>query len=240
MTAEGNRLINAVEVGAVFLLRQFGPAWIVAVALAAGIALPDMPLLRHTYLSFALVLLLIGWLMLRGEQLQTFGLVTPRWLRYIALGVLLAVVQMAADTVLRQFSTPLIVAWTGANPNLDAEKFAAIKGNLPLLLMTIPAVWAFAAFGEEFLYRGYLMTRLAGIFGGGRVAWVVAIVAQAIAFALAHWYQGPVGMVPIGVGAIIAGIATSAWGRNLWPAIIAHGLTDTLGFTILYLGQPIN
>jgi membrane protease YdiL (CAAX protease family) len=98
----------------------------------------------------------------------------------------------------------------------------------------------FAAFGEEFLYRGYLLTRLAEIFGGGRVAWGLAIIGQAIAFALAHWYQGPVGMFSIGVGAVIAGIAASAWGRNLWPAIVAHGLMDTIGFTMLYLGQPIS
>jgi membrane protease YdiL (CAAX protease family) len=240
MDGNATRIFNLVEVGGVFALRTLGPAWIVATALAAGIALPDMPLLRHTYIAFALVLLLIVWLKVRGEELATFGLIAPRWLRYIGLGVLLAVVEIGFDNVLRQYTTPLIVEWTGANPHLDAETFSAIKGNLPLFLMIIPAVWAFAAFGEEFLYRGYLMTRLADFFGGSRVAWGLAIVGQAVAFGLAHWYQGPVGMVSIGAGAIITGIAVSAWGRNLWPAIVAHGLTDTLGFTLLYLGQPIN
>lgn len=240
MNAEANRIFNVVEVGAVFALRTFGPAWLVAAALAAGVVLPAMPLLRHTYIAFAVVLLLIVWLKLRGEQLATFGLIAPRWLRYIGLGLLLAVVQIAVDNVMRQYTTPLIVEWTGANPNLDAETFASIKGDLPVYLMIIPAVWVFAAFGEEFLYRGYLLNRLADIFGGGRVAWSFAILGQAIAFALAHWYQGPVGMFSIGVGAIISGIAVSAWGRNLWPAIVAHGLMDTIGFTMLYLGQPIS
>jgi membrane protease YdiL (CAAX protease family) len=184
--------------------------------------------------------LLMVWLRLRGAHLATFGLVSPRWLPYIGLGVLLAVIQIAVAGVVRQYTTPLIVEWTGTNPNLNAETFAAIKGDLPLYLIIIPSVWAFAAFGEEFLYRGYLMTRLADIFGGGRAAWGLAILGQAVAFALAHWYQGPVGMVSIGVAAVITGIAASAWGRNLWPAIVAHGLIDTLGFTLLYLGQPIN
>jgi len=84
------------------------------------------------------------------------------------------------------------------------------------------------------------MTRLAQTFGESRTAWGLAIAGQALLFAFAHWYQGPVGMVPIGVGAVVTGIACVAWGRNLWPAIIAHGLVDTLGFTMLYLGKPIS
>jgi hypothetical protein len=240
MTSSAARLFNAFEVGAVFSLRSFGPAWAVAAALAAGFALPAMPLLRYTYISFAIIVLLLVWLKLRGEQLSTFGLVAPRWLRDIGWGVLLTIALIAVTNLVDQLLTPRIVAWTGANPNLAAETFASIKGNLPVFLMIIPAVWAFAAFGEEFLYRGYLMTRLADIFGGGRMAWVLAIAGQALFFALAHWYQGVVGMVSIGIGAVITGIATVAWGRNLWPAIVAHGLTDTLGFTLLYLGRPIS
>ena len=37
-------------------------------------------------------------------------------------------------------------------------------------------------------------------------------------------------------GALIMGAGTLIWGRNLWPAIVAHGLTDTLGFTLIYFG----
>ena len=234
------RLLNFAEMAAAFTLRELGPAWVVAAAVTAGIVLPDMPLLRHTYLAFGIILALIVWLKLRGEELASFGLIAPRWLAYAALGALLTAVLIGVDNVVRQYSTPLIVAWTGANPHLDAETFAAVKGNLALYLMILPCVWLFAAFGEEFFYRGYLLNRLAELMGGTRAAWGFAIVGQAIVFALGHWYQGPVGMVPIGVGAVISGIATTAWGRNLWPAIVAHGLTDTLGFTMLYLGQPIS
>lgn len=240
MTGTAIRALNAVEVAAFFSLRSFGPAWAVAAALAAGIVLPPMPLLRFTYIAFAVVLLLIVWLKLRGEQLATFGLVTPRWLRVIALGVVLTVIQIVVTNLISQFVEPYLVTWFGANPNLAQETFAEIKGNLPLYLMIVPVVWLFAAFGEEFLYRGYLMTRLAEIFGGGRMAWAAANVGQAAMFALAHWYQGLTGMVTIGLVAIVTGIATTAWGRNLWPAIIAHGITNTIGFTMLYLGVPIS
>jgi len=240
-TSPLKRLADLAEVGAVFFAREYFGTWAVALALTAGIVLPDMPLLRHTYLVFVFVLILMLWLKLRRERWSDFGLIAPKkWGRQILFGVLLAVVSIAVDGLVRSVATPLIVAWTGANPHLDEQTFAAVKGNLPLYLMVLPSIWLFAAFGEEFLFRGYLLQRLAQILGGGRAAWTLAVVGQAIAFALAHMYQGPVGMVPIGVGAIVTGAATVVWGRNLWPAMIAHGLIDTLGFTMLYLGIPIS
>ena len=235
------RLAYAFDVAAVFVVSEYFAAWAIALALMAGFTLPSMPLLRHTYLAFVVVLMLMAWVKLRGEKWADFGLIVPRrWGRYLAFGVLLAVVYVVLDGVVRSISTPLIVSWTGADPHLDEKTFAALKGNLPLFLMIVPSIWLFAAFGEEFLFRGYLLTRLAQIFGGSRAAWILAVIGQAIAFGLAHWYQGPVGMFPIAVGAALSGAVSVIWGRNLWPVMIAHGLIDTLGFTLLYLGQPLS
>lgn len=235
------RVLDIAETAIAVVLRGRFAALAKSVALAVGVTLPAMPLLKHTYLSFAFVLLVLLWVKVRGEKWADFGISIPRnWPLYILFGVALAVFDVMFDGVVRSITTPLIVKWTGANPHLDAETFADIKGNLELYLMILPCVWIFAAFGEEAFYRGYLMTRLSQIFGGGRVAWAVAIGGQAVLFALAHSYQGPVGMVPIGIGAAVSGAATLLWKRNLIPAMIAHGLVDTLGFTLLYLGVPIS
>lgn len=241
MTIAVKRAYLVLETAAAFVLNKYGAMLMVAATGAAGLVLPDMPLLRHIYLAFMTIVLLVLWLRWRGESLAQFGLIVPRKiLLTLALGVALALTNIALDSLIRSISTPLIVGLTGANPHLDAETFAMIRGDLPLYLMIIPSVWLFAGFGEEFLFRGYLMTRLAQIFGEGKAAWTFAVIGQAILFALAHWYQGPVGMVPIGIGSVVTGIACVAWGRNLWPAIIAHGLVDTLGFTMLYLGLPLS
>ena len=40
----------------------------------------------------------------------------------------------------------------------------------------------------------------------------------------------------MGEGRAAWGVAMQIFGRNLWPAIIAHGLIDTMGLTLLYLG----
>jgi membrane protease YdiL (CAAX protease family) len=36
---------------------------------------------------------------------------------------------------------------------------------------------------------------------------------------------------------VIFGIAYLANGRNLWAPIIAHGVYDTIGFVLIYLGR---
>jgi len=241
MTNGIERLAKLVEVAVVFALREYIAAWTLALALAAGIVLPDMPLLKHTYLVFAFVLIVLLWVTLRGEKWSDFGLIAPRrWLLYLGLGVALAIADIVVDGIVRSVSTPLIVSWTGADPHLDEKAFTVMKGNLPLFLMILPTIWLFAGFGEEFLFRGYLLTRLAQIFGGSKAAWVLAVIGQAIAFGLAHFYQGPVGMFPVAVGGVLYGTASVVWGRNLWPVMVAHGLVDTLGFTMLYLGIPLS
>jgi membrane protease YdiL (CAAX protease family) len=129
-----------------------------------------------------------------------------------------------------------VASFTGASADTARTFFADLKGNLPLLLLLLPFTWLFAAFGEEVFYRGYLMTRFAQFMGEGTLAWTIALFAQALLFGAAHAYLGPVGMVGAGMLGLINGAATLLWKRNLWPAIIAHGLTDTMGFTLLYLG----
>lgn len=229
----------ALEAGLFFLFNHYAARLAGIAAAGLGVSLPDMPLLRHTYIAFATVVMLMLWLRWRGEGLAKFGLIRPR-LRDLGWGTAFAAFLLVFDNLVRSVTTPLIVTWTGANPHLDTQTFAALRGDLSTFLIVIPSVWLFAALGEEFLFRGYLLTRLAEIMGKGRIAWALAIVGQAAVFGLSHWYQGPVGMVPIGLGAIVTGIAVTAWGRNLWPAIVAHGLIDTLGFTLLYLGKPLS
>jgi len=196
-----------------------------------------LPVIRTAYIGFALTLLVLLWIKLRGERWVDFGLIVPKkWPRYIAYGMLLFIVALAWDIVLKPTIDHVVAQMTGANPHQDEEAFAMVTGNLPLFLFLLPIVWLFAAFGEEVFYRGYLMTRLEDLLGGGRLAVVGAMVAQAVIFALGHWYQGPVGMVGVGIFGVIYGLGARLWGRNLWPSMVAHGLLDTLGFTLLYLG----
>jgi hypothetical protein len=196
-----------------------------------------MPLLHRAYLYFAFTLLALAWMWARGETPSAFGLVPPkRWLRTILQGLAVFAVILAYDIALSPILKSVIGQVTHTDTHLAEQTFAGLKGRFDLFLFLIPPVWIFGAFGEEVLYRGMIMTRLSQLMGETRGAWIGAMIVQALLFGLGHGYQGPAGMADIAVVGLIYGAGTLVWGRNLWPAMIAHGVLDTFGFFMMYAG----
>ena len=122
-------------------------------------------------------------------------------------------------------------------PAQHLEIFARLQGNLGLyLVLLIPVTWGTAAFGEELVCRGFIMRRLGDALGGSGAAEFGALLGQAVLFGLAHGYLGPRGMLNAGALGLLFGCCYQLSGRNLWPLFVAHGLVDTVGITMLYLG----
>lgn len=122
-------------------------------------------------------------------------------------------------------------------PAQRLEAFDQLRGNLPLYLeLLVPITWGSAGFGEELLFRGFLMRRLTDALGGTGRAELAAVVGQAILFAFGHAYLGPRGMLNAGVLGLFGALFYLWNGRNLWPLFIAHGLVDSVGLTVLFLG----
>ncbi len=121
------------------------------------------------------------------------------------------------------------------------HKLGELSGNLPYLLFMIVAIgWGAAAFGEELLFRGFVLNRLQATFGGGSYALALAVLAQALLFALGHIYLGWRGVMNAGTVGLVFGTFYAVSGGSLWPLIIAHGLIDTISMYALYAGiaQP--
>jgi membrane protease YdiL (CAAX protease family) len=230
-------ITRLIEVAVVLAVADYFAAGVEYVFGLVDITLPVMPLLHRTYLFFGFIVLLWLWLRLRGEDFAQFAVTLPeRWLPIIGRGVAIFLVVMTFDIAVRPVLDPLIAHATDTSATLAEQHFASVKGNLGLYLFLLPFGWIFGGFGEEFLYRGFVMTRIAQLLGESRGAWIAAVVLQAIPFGIGHSYQGPVGMFAIFVVATITGAGTLIGKRSLWPAIIAHGLQDSVGFTALYLG----
>ena len=190
-----------------------------------------LPVVETAWLNFLLVLALVLWLRARPAGLENIGLKSPPRVRQLLRWVPAI---MIADVLATGLATPVLISVFGETQQLG--RFSDVPGNLPLLLTILPFVWLLAAFGEEFFFRGFVLTRLAGLFGATRWAWGVAIAIQAAAFGAIHAYQGPVDMILIGIGGLVYGTAFVLLNRNLWPLILAHGINDTIGFVLLYTG----
>lgn len=122
-------------------------------------------------------------------------------------------------------------------PAQRLEAFDQLRGNLALYLeLLVPITWGTAGFGEELIFRGFLMRRLTDAFGGTARAELAAVLGQATLFAFGHAYLGPRGMLNAGALGLLGGLCYLWNGRNLWPLFIAHGLVDSVGLTALFLG----
>lgn len=85
-----------------------------------------------------------------------------------------------------------------------------------------------AGFGEEIVYRGYLLAILAPLFDG---PWTAALVSS-MAFAVLHAYQGPVGLVRSGVLGFLFAAAFLLHG-SLWPVIAVHAGVDLVSGLVM-------
>ena len=122
------------------------------------------------------------------------------------------------------------------NTTQDFSQFEPIRQHMGLLLLMIALSWVLAGFGEEMVYRGYLLTRISEVFGGSRFAVVAGLLLSSGIFAVAHKYQGPSGVLDAGFMGIYYGLVYLGCGRRLLPSVFAHGTNNTIGFIGFYLG----
>jgi membrane protease YdiL (CAAX protease family) len=132
-------------------------------------------------------------------------------------------------------TTPQISEFFGVEP--DYSDLKGIEGNLTLLVVFLGLNWTLAAFGEELCFRGFLMKRLAQIFGEGRWAWVVSLVLSSVLFGWGHTEQGLSGWIQEGFSGLLLGILFLATQRNLAVPIVAHGVSNTVAFVLIYFGR---
>jgi membrane protease YdiL (CAAX protease family) len=174
-------------------------------------------------------------LRLHGKSWGELGLRRPRsWPLTVARAAALA----AALHVVIGLTSTVVSRLTGEAP--DITKADVLRGNLPALLIGLMVVWTSAAFGEELLFRGYLMNEVAGTLGGGAGGWVVGLVVSAVLFGLGHAYQGVTGVIVTAVVGLFFGAAYLAARRQLWVPVLTHGLYDTSAFAIIYMNWDLS
>jgi membrane protease YdiL (CAAX protease family) len=186
-------------------------------------------------LTQTIFLLPLIWIILRlrGERLSEIGFARPDGFgKAIVIG-LLAGVLMELFAV--YITTPMISGFFGVEPNYSELK--DIRGNLTLLFIFLGLSWTLAAFGEEICFRGFLMKRVAQVFGENRVGWIAALLLSSVLFGWGHTEQGVSGWIQEGLSGLILGILFLFANRNLVVPIVAHGVSNTLAFVLIYLGR---
>ena len=170
-----------------------------------------------------LMIWFITWI--KGLGWSDLGFKLPdNWPRTILVGIFIAIVLQSAAL--------LQIKLGGPSP--DISSFDRIKNNPLALLGYLVIAWTTAGFGEEIIWRGFIMTQISRLFGEGKIGWTIGLFSSAIIFGLVHAYQGITGILMTGFTGIVFGLVFLYSKRNLWASIFAHAFTDSLAFILIY------
>lgn len=167
-----------------------------------------------------------------GWHWRSLGFQAPRsWSVVIGVALLLAATRIVlGDFVLVPLAESI---WPPIKAPGGTDE---ITGNLAVALQWLALVWTFAAVGEEIVYRGFLLNRLADVGRRSTLGFGVAIFASAALFGVGHFYKGPAGVLDSTLAGLILGLGYVLTGRCLWTSVLTHGFIDTFAVLAEYLG----
>jgi len=226
---KSNKLLQFVELISVFL-----PA-VIIVLIGLSVA-GENPIIFQSFVWIAnLVMIGVVWvgLRLRGQDWSHFGLSK----KFISLrSLLISFLVFIGGLAGFMLGSVIMANITGIPESADLSGYNYIEGNLPMLIAALLAVFIASSFGEEVIYRGFLITRISEM-GGNNKTWIrLAVLISSIVFGLIHFEWGPMGMVQTGFMGLAFGVAFLLTKRNLWTLIMAHFYMDAILMVQMYLG----
>jgi len=153
-------------------------------------------------------------LSLTKEPWSQFGIVRISWLPDMAVG---AVIWFVAAFVYDFAADALPPPWL-----VHRDLWARPEGVAQHLLLLASSLAN--GFAEEFVMRGYLLTRFERLL---RSTWLAVLITTTL-FAGCHLYQGTSGVVNAVVFGLVMGISYCLL-RRLWPLCFAHAIADVVG-----------
>ena len=233
-TLRENRAAKAAEIGVLAVIAF-------AVVFTGWRIVGDNPIARQAVVWVANVLMLITiWigLRLRGQTWGDLGLRLKANPRALGRTFLQSIVVLIFAVVAFVAGSVLMANVTAAPEAADMSGYSYLQGNLPLLLLALVSVYGVSSFGEETIYRGFLLTRLEEMGGGGQAASSLAVVTSSVVFGLVHFDWGVVGIIQTTFMGLALAISYLMVKRNLWVLILAHAYMDTALLVQMYLGPP--
>ena len=197
-------------------------------ALTAAVALSGIKK-KPGFGILAAVLVTGAWLWRGGWDFAALGLSPPAsWTNTILLGLFLGLAIQLLSTI---FLEPWLETMTGHAQ--DLSQLDAVKDSWLTVAAALLASWVMAGFLEEVIFRGFLITTLRDLLGGGALATAFGLAVSTVLFGLSHGYQEISGVIATGFVGLLLGLLFLAGGSNLWLVIFTHGFIDTAGILLL-------
>lgn len=211
------------------------------------LALPkvgDNPIARQGVMWVANVVMLIIvylGLRLRGQTWAHLGLsfAKPRRATVVRT-LLLSLVVCAAGAAAFVLSGVVLAPISGIPESVDLSGYDYLYHNLPMLIVALIGVYIVSSFGEEVIYRAFLITRIEEMGSGGKGVRLLAVLISSAVFGLVHFDWGLLGIGQTAVFGLVMAIAYVKLKRNLWINVLAHAYMDTMLLVPLFFVQGSN
>lgn len=231
-----NLLAKILEIGLLFLIAA------VIIVFLLPIAGENLLYKQGIVWTANIIMLLYIWagVRLRGEDCDSLGLgfKRPTWkhgFRIFLLSLLVFVLAMVGFMI----GSIIMVNISEMPQQADMSSYAFLKDNLGLLVLTLVGVYIVSSFGEEVIYRGFLINRISEIGGNKKVAVILAVLLSAVIFGLVHYEWGPMGVVQTFFMGLVLGICYIKLKKRLWILVLAHAYMDTILIVQLYLASNV-
>ncbi len=229
-----NNKIKLLEILLVF----FVAAVIILIFLKEG----DENLIHNQIVLWAanVAMLLMVWLGLRirGEGWDSLGLKAAKTgfkglLKTFLLSLLVLVLALAGFIL----GSIIMANITGIPEPSDMSNYAFLKDNLGMLFLMLMGVYIVSSFGEEVIYRGFLINRFSEFSSDTKKVRLLAVLLSSIIFGLIHYSWGPMGMVQTFFMGLALGLCYIYLKKRLWPLVLAHAYMDTILLLQIYLAS---
>ena len=201
----------------------------------------DNPIARQGVVwvaNLAMLMIVYLGLRLRGQTWAHFGLAFGKPRRAtVVRTLLLSLAVCAAGIAAFLLGAVVMASISGIPESTDMSGYNYLYHNLPLLIVTLIGVYIVSSFGEEVIYRAFLITRIEEMGSGGKGVQYLAVLISSAVFGLVHFDWGPMGMGQTAFMGLAMAIAYLKLNRNLWINILAHGYMDTILIVQLFFVQ---
>ena len=201
----------------------------------------DNQLMKMFVIWFANILMLsLVWLgiILRGQKWSDFGLTfgSVRFkesIRIFLLSLLVCILGLAGYML----GTLIMANISGMPESADMSVYEYLHNNVFMLIITLAGVYIVSSFGEEVIYRAFLIIRIGELGLGTKYGMIATVLISAGIFGLVHYEWGPTGMVSTGFMGLVMGICYLKFKKKLWILVLSHAYMDTLLLVQVYLAS---
>lgn len=199
----------------------------------------DQPFQRQLMISSAnvCIIMIIGlsqWI--KGTGWSELGLTWKKLsLKTAGKTFLISLLVMALGMGGYLLGSALMINFTGFPEAADFSSYNYLKENTWMFVLALTGVYIGSSFGEEVIYRAFIITRIQTLGNKTRLSSIWAIIISTVIFGGIHYDWGPMGIAQTAGMGLVMGICYLKLNKKLWILILAHAYMDTILLVQLFL-----